>query len=149
MLDVAYETVDDLPPGRLANIDEDRGRIRVYLDRSEPLADVVRQLNIEVEQLMSSAHWFQLWKTEIVSRDTPGCPLRIEYVLHPKVPHDIGVIVAEDRGAVRVYICPSLDTGQFAAAMNPATNDFLAGGQWFQLYGGEIIDNCPEPMRHI
>jgi hypothetical protein len=149
MLDVAYQAVDDLPPGRLADITEDRGRIRVRLDRSAPLADVVRQLNIEIEQLMASAHWFQLWRTEIVSRDTPGCPLRVEYVLHPMMTLDVGVGVLEDRGLVRVYICPELDTEQFAAEMNPATRDVLARGQWFQLYAGEIIDNSPEPMSQV
>ncbi|MFJ9740888.1 hypothetical protein [Streptomyces sp. NPDC101166] len=149
MLDVAYEAVVDLPPGRLAQIDEDRGRIRVRLDKAQPLAAVVRQLNIEIEQLMSSSHWFQLWRTEIVSRDTPGAPLRIEYTFHPKLPSDPGVLVWEDRGLVRVYICPELDTERFAAAMNPATVQHLAGGQWFQLYAGEIVDNGPEPMSRI
>jgi hypothetical protein len=33
--------------------------------------------------------------------------------------------------------------------MNPATTDFLAGGQWFQLYAGEIVDNGPEPMSKV
>jgi hypothetical protein len=147
MLDVAYEAVTELPPGRLAKIDEDRGRIRVRLDRSENLAAVLRQLNTEIDQLMSSAHWFQLWGTEIISRDTPGRPLRIEYVHHPKVPRDMGVGLMEDRGIVRVYVCPDLDTEEFAAFMNEATKEFLAGGHWFQLYAGEIIDNSPEPNK--
>ncbi|MFM9589807.1 hypothetical protein ACKI1J_15210 [Streptomyces scabiei] len=147
MLDVAYEAVTELPPGRLAKIDEERGRIRVRLDRTEDLAAVLRQLNIEIDQLMSSAHWFQLWGTEIVSRDTPGRPLRIEYVRHPKVPRQMGVGVTEGRGLVRVYVCPDLDTEEFAAFMNEATKEFLAGGHWFQLYAGEIIDNSPEPNK--
>lgn len=149
MLDVAYEAVTDLAPGRLAKIDEDRGTIRVRLDKAAPLADVVRQLNVEIDQLMSSARWFQLWEDEIVCSNTPGSPLRIEYVFHPGVPRDIGACVAEFRGTVRVYICPSLDPEQFAAAMNPATEDFLAGGHWFQLYAGEIIDNSPEPVSQV
>lgn len=149
MLDVAYEAVEDLAPGRLAAIDEDRGTIRVRLDKTRPLADVVRQLNIEIDRLMASSHWFQLWGTEIVSRDTPGRPLRVQYVFRPWVPRELGVGVAEKRGTVRVYICPDLDPERFAAAMNSATKDFLAGGHWFQLYGGEIIDNSPEPMSRI
>ncbi|MBD9721894.1 hypothetical protein PV755_09145 [Streptomyces caniscabiei] len=149
MLDVAYEAVNDLPPGRLAKVDEDRGRIRVRLDRDESLAAVVRQLNVEIDQLMSSARWFQLWKDEIICSDTPGRPLRVEYLLCPKVPRDIGVGVAEDRGTVRVYICPEITTVQFAAFMTEATKDFLAGGHWFQLYAGEIIDNSPEPMNKV
>lgn len=149
MLDVAYEAVTDLPPGRLADIDEDRGRIRVRLDKAQPLADVVRQLNRRIDQLMSSARWFQLWKDEIVCSDTPGRPLRVEYLFRSWVPRDIGAGVAEDRGTVRVYICPDLDPEQFAAAMNEASREFLAGGHWFQLYAGEIIDNSPEPVNRV
>ena len=147
MLDVAYEAVDDLAPGRLARIDEDRGRIRVRLDRTAPLAAVVRQLNIEISDLMASARWFQLWEDEIVSHNTPGHPLRIEYLLDMKVPHGAGV--AEYKGTLRVYIDPVLTTPEFAAVMNPATKEHLAGGQWFQMYAGEIIDNSPEPLSQV
>lgn len=145
MLDVAYEAVNDLAPGRLARIDEDRGTIRVRLDKKAPLADVVRQLNVEVDQLMSTSHWFQLWDDEIVSRDTPGRPLRIEYHLERKEAD--GVYMEERKGLVSVFIDPALRTVEFAAVMNPATEEHLAGGCWFQLYGGEIIDNSPEPMN--
>lgn len=147
MLDVAYEAVEDLPPGCLARIDEDRGRIRVRLDKSAPLAAVVRQLNVEIDKLISSARWFQLWKDEIVSCNTPGRPLRIEYLLDEQVPCSIGV--AEDKGNLRVYINPTIDTEEFAAAMNPVTKEHLDGGHWFQLYAGEIVDNSPEPMRQV
>lgn len=149
MLDVAYEAVTDLPLGRLADIDEDRGRIRVRLDKLQPLADVVRQLNKEVNQLLSSARWFQLWRDEIVCSDTPGRPLRVEYVFRSWMPRDMGVGVAEDRGIVRVYVCPEITTLQFAVFMTEAAKKVLAGGHWFQLYGGEIIDNSPEPMSRI
>jgi hypothetical protein len=145
MLDVAYEAVTTLAPGRLATIDEDRGTIRVRLDKHSPLTDVVRQLNIEIDQLLSYAHWFQLWGTEIVSRDTPGRPLRIEYILKMKVPRS--AFIEERKGLVSVFIDPVLNTEEFAVAMNPATRNFLAGGQWFQLHGGEIIDNSPETHR--
>lgn len=147
MLDVAYEAVNDLAPGRLARIDEDRGTIRVRLDKGAPLVDVVRQLNIEIDQLMASSHWFQLWGDEIISRATPGRPLSIEYLLEREEEH--GVAVKERRGLVSVHIDPDLDVEAFAAVMNPATNKQLAGGQWFQLYAGEIIDNSPEPMSQV
>ncbi|QQM45100.1 hypothetical protein [Streptomyces liliifuscus] len=149
MLDVAYRAVDDLPPGRLARIDEDRGRIRVRLDRREPLHKVVSQLNVEIDQLMKTARWFQLWDDEIVSANTPGRPLRIEYMLSPVIPSQMGVGVAEGKGLLRVHICPGLDVISFAASMNPATKEHLDGGHWFQLYGGEIIDNSPEPMNRV
>lgn len=147
MLDVTYEAVDDLPPGRLAQIDEDRGKIRVRLDRSEPLATVVAQLNIEIDDLMASARWFQLWDDEIVSCNSPGRPLRIDYLLECK--EEYGSWVEERKGLVSVYIDPRLNTTAFAASMNPATKKHLDAGHWFQLYGGEIIDNSPEPMSQV
>lgn len=138
MLHVTYEAVDDLEPGRLARIDEARGTIRVLLDRREQLKDVVRQLNIEIDDLMALARWFQLWDDEIVGRDTPGSPLRVVYLLHLEQPN--GAIIEENKGLVSVHIDPALSVEQFAAAMNPASALFLAGGRWFQLYAGEIID---------
>lgn len=145
MLDVTYEAVNDLPPGRLARIEEDRGLIRVRLDETEPLDVVVQQLNIEIDHLMSGARWFQLWGEEIVSRDTPGCPLRVRYVLKDWPIEE--AYVAEDRGVVSVYISQNLTVPQFAAAVTQGIKQLLAGGRWFQMYAGEIIDNSPEPMR--
>lgn len=147
MLDVTYEAINDLSPGRLAKIEEDRGWIRVRLDENASLADVVRRLNIEIAQLMSSARWFQLWKDEIVSHNTPGHPLRIEYLLEKE--DDYPVCVKENKGLVSVHIDPALSTVEFAAAMNPATNELLDGGQWFQMYAGEIIDNSPEELTEV
>jgi len=142
MLDVTYEAVDDLAPGCLATIDEGRGRLRVRLERNALLKDAIAQLNIEVDSLMRSARWFQLWKDEIVSRNSPDRPLRVEYRLECK--EEDGAYIEERKGLVSVFVDPSLSIEQFAAAMNPSTECFLAGGQWFQLYGGEIIDNSPE-----
>ncbi|HEY9372854.1 hypothetical protein [Streptomyces sp.] len=149
MLDVAYEAVDDLPPGRLARIDEDRGWVRVRVDANVPLADVVRQLNIEVADLLSSARWFQLWDDEILCGDTPGRALRVEYLLSPEIPPEMGVGMAEDKGIIRIHICPTLEVADFVAWMNPATKTQLDAGHWFQLYDGEIIDNGPEPMTRV
>lgn len=143
MLHVTYEATDDLDPGRLARIDEARGKIRIRLDRREALKDVIRQLNIEIDDLMSLARWFQLWEDEIVGRDTPGAPLRVVYLLHLEQPN--GAIIQENKGLVSVRIDPAMSVAQFAAAMNPASELFLDGGRWFQLYAGEIIDIGPEP----
>jgi hypothetical protein len=147
MLDVTYEAVDDLMPGQLAVIEEDRGRIRFRLDKTRPLADVVRKLNIEIDRVLSTAHWFQLWGDEIISRNTPGSPLRIEYLLQREEAD--GVRLEERKGLVSVLIDPNLDTEQFAAAMNPTVMGLLDGGQWFQLFAGEIIDNSPESLSQV
>ena len=147
MLDVAYEAVGDLTPGELAAIDEDRGRIRVRLDEAAPLADVVRRLNSEVGKIMASVRWFQLWEDEVLSHNTPGRPLQVEYLLQQKAP--LGVYVEERRGLLSFFIDPDIDVPRFAAVMNPVIQEHLAGGQWFQMYAGEIIDNSPEPMSQV
>jgi len=147
MLCVEYEATDDLQPGQLADIGEDRGHIRVRVHRTAPLADVVRQLNIEIDRFLSTSHWFQLWKDEIISRGTPDCSLGVVYLLEREEPGC--VVVRERRGLVRVLIDPTLSTEEFAAAMNPATKEFLNGGQWFQLYAGEIIDMTPDTVSRV
>ena len=94
---------------------------------------------------MRSARWFQLWGDQIVSCNTPGRPLRIEYLLEAR--EEYGIYVEERKGLLSVFVDPVLNTVEFAAAMNPVTRQHLDGGQWFQLYGGEIFDHSPEPVR--
>ena len=147
MLHVTYEAADDLEPGRLATIDEDRGELLIRLDKTQPLARVIRQLNVEWEQFLSRADWFQLWGKEIVSRHTPDRPLRVQFILVPGFSQSIGI--GEDRGVVPVYVAAGMTTAQFAASMNPAVRDFLDRGRWFQLYAGEIIDHSPEPVSRV
>jgi hypothetical protein len=146
MLRVTYEAVR-LERGRLADIEEDRGRIRFRLDRAAPLADVVRQLNIEIDRFLSISHWFQLWKDEIISRGTPDCSLRVVYALRMRQPG--GAVIRENRGLVTIDIDPALSVTEFAAAMVEGSRQFLDGGQWFQLYAGEIIDMTPEKLTGV
>lgn len=148
MLHVSYEAVGNLPPGQLVDIDEDRGRVAIRLDRNEPLKDVVRQFNIEVDRMVRSARWFQFWDDgEIVSCNTPSKPLRIEFLLERKEYR--GVIFEERKGDLKAFVDPGIDVARFAAVMNPLTAKHLSGGRWFQLYGGEIIDVTPEPMSKV
>jgi hypothetical protein len=140
MLCVTYEAVSDLAPGRLAWIDEGRGSLRVEVDKNAPLKDVVRQLNIEFDELMAEANWFQLWRGEVISRRTPDAPLSVRFHLRrlkDQPPETAAVL--EARGLVKVHIDPALTTEEFAAAMNPGVRQLLDGRQWFQLYGGEIV----------
>jgi hypothetical protein len=147
MLDVTFEAVEDLEPGRFARIETDRGRVRNLLEKRAPLEDVVRDLNVEIAQLVASGTWYQLWGDEIVGRDTPGAPLRVRYLLERLVPET--AVVCEDKGLVSVYIDPILDVAAFAAVMNQTTKELLDGGRWFQAHAGEIIDMTPEPMSQV
>lgn len=145
MLHVTYEAVGDLTPGRLVHIDEDRGRVEILFDRHAPLADVVRQFNIEIHGMVRSARWFQLWDDEIVSCNTPSTPLRIEFVLEKKEPW--GAVFEERKGDLKAFVDPAIDVTRFAAVMNVLTAQHISGGRWFQLFGGEIVDISPEPLR--
>lgn len=147
MLYVTYEAVADLPPGRLVHVDEDGGRVAIRLDRNAPLEEVVRQFNIEVDSMVRSARWFQLWDDEIVSCNTPQKPLRIEYILEKREYR--GAVFEERKGDLKAFVDPDIDVARFAAVMNPLTAQHLSGGRWFQLYGGEIFDHASEPMSQV
>lgn len=147
MLRVTYEAVSDLPPGRLVDIDEGGGTVDIRFDENAPLADVVRQFNIEIDKMVRSARWFQMWDDEIVSCNTPSKPLRIEFVLEREEP--LGVVFAEGKGDLKGLVDPDIDVTRFAAAMNVLTAQHISGGRWFQLYGGEIHDIGPEPMSRV
>lgn len=145
MLQVTYEATT-LPSGMLADIGEERGRVQIRVHEPAPLEDVVRQLNIQVDRFLSRSEWYQLWRDEIVSRETPGCSLRVVYRIDRRAP---AVGIGEKRGLVTVYIPPWTSVKEFAAAMNPTAREFLAGGHWFQHYAGEIIDISPEEFTGV
>ena len=147
MLHVTYKTVNDLPPGQIVHIDENGGRVDIRFDETAPLADVVSQFNIEIDRMVRSARWFQLWDDEIVSCNTPSKPLRIDFILEKK--EHLGVVFAEDKGDLKALVDPAMDVARFAAVMNILTAQHLSGGRWFQLYGGEIYDVGPEPMSRV
>jgi len=147
MLHVSYEARTDLPPGRFVQINEDHGSVEILLDQNAPLADVVRQFNIEIDGMVRSGRWFQWWDEEIVSCNTPGKPLRIEFLLEKR--EHLGVAFEERKGDLKALVDPAIDVVRFAAVMNPLTAQHLSGGRWFQLYGGEIHDVAPEPMSQV
>lgn len=49
------------------------------------------------------------------------------------------VLVAEDRGKIIFHCLPGPFTPEGIAALNVAAAQVIAGGQWFQLWRGEII----------
>lgn len=147
MLHVTYEAVANLPGGQPVHIDEGHGRVEIQFDRNAPLEDVVRQFNIEIDRMVRSARWFQLWDDEIVSCNTPQRPLRIEFLLEMEEP--LGVIFKEGKGDLKAFVDPAMDVERFAAVMNVLTAEHISGGRWFQLYGGEIHDVSPESVSQV
>lgn len=63
--------------------------------------------------------------------------------LHPDFP----VEVRERRGSVTYRLSSSLFLPAGVAALNCAASGVLAGGQWFQLWKGEIVSmNSPAAL---
>lgn len=74
MLRVTYQLVDDLGPGEIVEIREKRGAVEVRISRTATLQQVVDTLNEVCEELLAGGQWFQLWKGEIVTLDSPADP---------------------------------------------------------------------------
>ncbi|MEU0393880.1 hypothetical protein ABZ208_14055 [Streptomyces sp. NPDC006208] len=74
MLRVTYRLVDDLGPGEVVEIRERRGVVEIRICRTATLQQVVDTLNEVCEELLAGGQWFQLWKGEIVTLDSPMDP---------------------------------------------------------------------------
>ncbi|MFF1684664.1 hypothetical protein [Streptomyces sp. NPDC058254] len=141
MLRVVYEAADDLKPDKPVEISEDRGIITVRIRRTADAPTYTAALNGELEKFLANSEWFQLWKDEIVSPQSSECPVRVVYVLDLDGALDAGdaVEIREHRGLVEILVDPEVDVARFVAALNRAIEEFLAGGQWFQHWQGEIV----------
>lgn len=55
------------------------------------------------------------------------------------------ILCMENRGSVVYYCCPGPFTAEGVQALNVSVEKLLDGGQWFQLWGGEVVSiNTPE-----
>lgn len=140
MLRVVYSTtVEDLAPGQLVNIIESRGRLDVHLRSGADIEEITHALNDALAKFLSACNWFQIWRGRIISADSPESPLTVQYVTDPDVDWKTCVQVREWRGTARVHVCPDAPVEAFARVLTKSTERFLAGGQWFQLWQGEIV----------
>lgn len=61
------------------------------------------------------------------------------------LPEDAPVRVKEGRGWVKYELSRGLFVPEHAAALTAATTEVIAGGQWFQLWRGDVVSlNSPE-----
>lgn len=141
MLRVVYEAADDLKPGQLVTIGEDRGIITVRIRRTADAFDYTRALTEELDKFLAGAEWYQLWKSTIVSPQSTDCPVRVVYVLDLDGELDVDefVEIKEHQGLVKIMVDPEATVDAFVAVLNPAIERFLSGGQWFQHWQGEIV----------
>jgi hypothetical protein len=139
MLRVVYEATTDLAPGQLVEITETRGRVSIKLREGSAAEDYIPPLNAALKEFVGKCSWFQIWRGQIISADSPDSPLTVQYVPDPDVPLRLCVQIREDRGEVRLHVNPNAPAELLVRALNPAIEQFLAGGQWFQLWQGEIV----------
>jgi hypothetical protein len=139
MLHVVYEATRELEPGRLVQIEEVRGRVTVKVRAGARADQYVPPLNAALAHFVGQCSWFQIWRGKIVSADSPDSPLTVQYEADPDVSRVQGVQIRERCGVVRLHVCPEVPAEELVQALNPAIEKFLAGGQWFQLWNGEIV----------
>ena len=72
--------------------------------------------------------------------------LSVRYVYGDDLSNYEPVRVKETRGSVTFELSRGLFLPEGVAGLNSATAQVLAGGQWFQLWRGEIVSMAsPEP----
>lgn len=145
MLRVVYEATTDISPGRLVQIKETRGRVSIKLREGATADEYIPQLNAALKDFVNQCSWYQIWRGKIISANSPDSPLTVRYVADPNVDWAQGVQIRERQGVVRLHICPDLTSEDLARAVNRPIELFLAGGQWFQLWQGEIVTMDDSP----
>lgn len=145
MLRVIY-AVADPGQGGTTSWREDRGLVEICVAPGTRAPQYTRSLNETLQDFLANSRWYQIWNGEIRSADSPGSPLRVEF--EPGIrPLDQPVEIRESRGRVVIRVDQRTTPEQFVHALNPAIEEFLAGGRWFQLWQGEIVTmDSPEFM---
>lgn len=65
--------------------------------------------------------------------------LNANYVLDETLVAEEPLIIEESRGTLLFRLSPEVITAEGVAALNAGANELLAGGQWFQVWRGEIV----------
>jgi hypothetical protein len=137
MLRVVYKVVD-LDPGVISDWRESRGLVEILIARGLEPHEFIPSLNKTLLDFVNTAHWYQIWEGEVVSVASPDSPLRVTFELaSPTL--EAPVDIREHKGHVALHVHPLTSTGMFIGVLNRSIEEFLAGGQWFQLWHGEIV----------
>lgn len=137
MLCVVYQAAD-LDPGLLSDWHEERGYVEIRVARGTKAREFIPSLNETLRDLIKQGTWFQLWDGEIVSSEHPENPICVTFKPSPFQPAPL-VDVREHQGFVDLYVSPTATIDEIAPILNASIEELLAGGQWFQLWRGEIV----------
>lgn len=176
----SFYKLADLDLEEPVKIWENRGRTAVELDRSLYTQVGVDGLNTTHMDLLGSGKWFQLWRGEIVSVNSPEAPptpaprpiagrcsqtpvvpkgaprLIVQHVLTDLLGSE-SVKLMHGRGRATFLMSRRCFTPEGLAcdaigALNAAAQAILRGGQWIQVWDGEIItmyDDGPEAKGDV
>jgi hypothetical protein len=139
MLRVVYEATPNLTPGHLVDLEETRGRVTIRIREGAIAEDYIPPLNAALAEFVGKCSWFQIWRGQIISASSPDSPLTVQYEADPDVDRLACVQIREHKGVVRLHVCPDVPAEDLVRALNPAIEHFLRGGQWFQVWEGEIV----------
>ncbi|MDX3183578.1 hypothetical protein PV334_20230 [Streptomyces sp. ME02-7008A-1] len=137
MLRAVYEAAD-LDAGVISDWREDRGLLQIRVDRHAKPEEFTKALNGTLADILERAHWYQVWKGEVISITSPSSPLRVQFKISDFSPAPL-VDMRERKGLVTVHVSPEALVDEFVQALNAAVGELLAGGQWFQHWEGEIV----------
>ncbi|MWA08844.1 hypothetical protein [Streptomyces sp. BA2] len=146
MLRVVYRAATDLANGKVSDWREDRGLVEISVARQAQPSEFIPSLNRTLSDFLSQAEWYQIWEGEVISASTPGSPLSCTFEVSRLRPAPL-LEIRELRGLVALHISPTATVERFVQVLNPAIEEFLAGGCWFQLWRGEIVTmDSPETV---
>lgn len=74
--------------------------------------------------------------------------LSVHYVLKD-LPEDAPVVVREGRGRIKFELCQGLFVPEGVAALNSAAAKVVAGGQWFQLWRGDVVSLFSPDLEEV
>lgn len=150
MLSVTYELVPETTTGKLAHYTEARGHVRVEVAEGHLAPELIPDLNQGMQDFLDGAEWYQLWRKDIIGRTgRDDLSLDVRFTLTDLDPGEY-VKIEESKGFVLISVERTATADQFVDAINPAIVQFLSGGQWFQLFAGEIVDmTSPSNMSRV
>lgn len=148
MLQIVYEATTEVDREQVVEIYETRGHITLKIHQDASAEEAARALTREAAKVLARCTWFQIWRGRVICADSPDSSLAVHYEVDDLVDRMKVVEILETGGLVTFRIARSASAPVFALALTRALECFLAGGQWFQLWEGEIvtIDSPPDKL---
>ncbi|MFL3869175.1 hypothetical protein LT966_21490 [Streptomyces griseobrunneus] len=134
-----YEATTQIDARKVVQIDEIRGQITIKIHADASMDQAAEALTREVHGFLTKNTWFQIWRGRIIGADSPDHPLAVKYEVDDLIDRMKLVEIRETCGLVTYHMARTSSIRLLVHALNRALECFLAGGQWFQYWEGEIV----------